>query len=126
MSKPASDTEAKGLHRLTSTIVPVGDTIDLDNIDAANPHYFAGLEFFADSHGDTPATPSAGTVTITARSINSPNYMQNPSGSTGVNVIDLTAYEDLAFEGNYQAVRVIPSGIVGATHYRLNVSCNKT
>jgi len=114
--------ENKRFTLIKSDIVAVGVTIDLDQIDTKHPHCFAGLQFFADDQGVAPATPGAGTITITIQAINSvPVFESIPSG-----VIDVMAYATVSWAANTVRVQAVPSGLTVATHYRLVVTCNET
>lgn len=111
----------EGIDVHQSDITPVGDTITLDNLNPVRPHCFAGLQFFADASGETPATPGAGTVQVNVRTINTtPNFEPTPVGT-----INAAAPETLSWAANTISVRATPTGITTATHYRLVVTCNE-
>ncbi|MEE8113954.1 MAG: hypothetical protein V3T23_06330 [Nitrososphaerales archaeon] len=115
-------TEHGSYTQVTSDIVTVATTITLDGIDVIKPHCFAGVQFFTDGTGGTPATPGAGTVTITVKTINStPIFEAVPS-----NVIDATDIGTVSFASNTTSVRALPAGVTTATHYRMVVTCNLT
>ena len=114
--------ENKTFTLIESIIVPIGDTIILDKIDAVKPHCFAGVQFFADAQGETQAVPGAGTVTVDVETINStPIFEAVPS-----NVIQAATIATISWAANTQRVRAVPLGITVATHYRLVVTCNET
>lgn len=106
---------------LESDIFLVDAVITSDAPDATQPHCFAGCQFFSDAAG-TPAVPTAGTVAISIETVNTqPIFEDIPA-----NVIDATAPLTLSWAANTKRVRATPTGIVGATHYRLVVTANKT
>lgn len=107
---------------IQSDVAAIGETITLDGLDVTLPHCFAGVQFFADANGNSPATPGAGTVTIAVRTVNTNPVFEAPPSPT----IDATAPTTISWAGNTQAVRATPSGITTATHYRLVVTCNET
>ncbi len=102
-------------------ITPVGDTITVSAPDATQPHCFAGCQFFSDEIG-TPAVPSAGTVAITIETINTEPIFE----AVPANVINADAPLTISWAANTKRVRATPTGIVGATHYRLVVTANQT
>lgn len=122
MTAAAFKNENRDIASIFSAIVPVADTIDLADLFASNPHCFAGVEFFADAQGAAPATPGAGTVTITIGTVNNgPLFEAAPD-----NVIDATAPTTVTWDGSTKAVRAVPAGVTTATHYRLIVTQHKT
>lgn len=111
----------KALYR--SVIVPVGDTITLEatedpGMSRVSPHGFAGIEFL-DGAGDGANVVAAtgGTATIEVRTTVNPSAWE----SFANNEIDCTAPTTPNWDGTILAVRAVPSGITGATHYRLRV-----
>lgn len=122
MTAKALNVENRDLATVFSVIVPVADTIDLADLDASHPHCFAGVEFFADANGDAPATPGAGTVTITVGTVNNGPLFEAALD----NVIDATAPTTVTWDGSTKSVRAVPAGITTATHYRLIVTQHKT
>ena len=114
--------ENKTFTLIESDITAVANPIDLGRIDSNQPHCFVGVQFFADALGTTPATPGAGTVTITVRAINtSPLFEVIPD-----NVIDATDPDTKSWAANTDRVLATPSGITVAAFYRLMVTCNGT
>lgn len=107
---------------IESEIVPVGDVIDLDKIDAVKAHCFVGAQFFADANGDAPATPGAGTVTIEILSINNDPVFESPPSD----VIQAANPTTLDWAANTIRVKATPNGITVATHYRIVVTANET
>lgn len=107
---------------LTSAIVTVATAITLDEIEPGKPHCFIGAQFFSDSGGAAPATPGAGTVVITIKTVNTdPVFETIPTAS-----IDATTPTSLSWAANTLAVKATPSGITTATHWRIVVTVNET
>lgn len=99
----------------------VANVVDVDIEIPADPHVFVGVDFFSDAGLQTNVTPTAGTVVITVQTYNSDTYVGITSGT-----IDATAAEIKSFAGNARVVRATPAGIVGATHYKVTVTANRT
>ena len=113
--------ENEGFTLVESPVVPVGTTITMTNEDATQAHCFANVKFFADTNGQTPAIPGAGSVAIAVQVVNSQAF-ENPPSPT----IDATAPATVNWAGNTSRVRATPTGITVATHYQLVVTSNKT
>lgn len=96
-------------------------TLTLDDVAAGKSHCFAGVRFFADSSGSTPATPGAGTVTITVEtSPTAPVFEAVPS-----NVITAATPTTVNWGAPTKRVRATPDSITVATHYQLVVDSMK-
>ncbi len=126
MTAPAEkferSTDLVGFVLIISPIVTVATPMDLEALHTGKPHCFIGVQFFNDALGVTPATPTAGTVVVTIRTINTtPNFEAPPSPT-----IDATAPKTVTWAANTLSALTTPSGIVGATHYRSVVTCNET
>lgn len=122
MTVAAFKNENRDLATIFSAVVTVATTIELNNLFASNPHCFAGVEFFADAAGLIPATPGAGTITVTVGTANNgPLFEPAPD-----NVIDATAPTTVSWDGSTKSVKAVPSGVTTATHYRLLVTQHKT
>lgn len=104
-----------------SSIVTVGTTINLPIKDEF-PHNFVGVQFFADAAGLTPATPGAGTVTITVETVNGLSVFE----AVPSNVIDGTAITTVSWDANTRQVKAVPAGITTATHYKLVWTGNRS
>lgn len=105
-----------------SDVFAVGSVITLDGLDTIKAHCFAGIQFFNDAAGTVVATPTAGTILIEIRTVNTtPVFETIPA-----NTVDATAPATISWAANTQAVRATPTGVVGATHYKLIVTCNET
>lgn len=105
-----------------SDVTSIGTTIILDDLDLTRPHCFAGVQFFLDAAGLMPAVPTAGSVVVTAQTINSqPVYETVPGG-----VITASDPTTATWSGNTKAVKAIPSGVDVATHYKLILTFNET
>ncbi len=107
-----------------------GDTYTLDastigrQVDSGLLNWFAALEFYTDSTGATPATPTAGTLVFTVKTDQLPNSFQTISASP----IDLGVLnESVDWVGNVVEIKV--SGLTGvsggsATHFQLRATGN--
>ncbi len=111
--------------REVSPIVAVASEIILPSIDAVRPHCFVGAEFFDDLAGTLPVLPSAGTLTFTVATLNSGQGGQFFERITN-GVIDFPDIMTCSWAANTTHVKAVPAGIVGATHFRIVVTCNTT
>lgn len=106
-----------------SEILPTADaTLFTDDIQAglAN-NWQAYVEFFSDAQGTTPATPSGGTVTITARPM-SVNYLAAPNSAVinaSACATPVSSYTPPLFTGRVSKGRVVFVGITGAAFARV-------
>lgn len=100
-----------------SSIVTVDTTIELEIPDFRRTHCFAGIECFNDANGDTAATPTAGSVKVEATSWVNPQALEEASGSP-ISVV-IAEREQVSLAANPTLVKATPTGITGATHYRL-------
>lgn len=108
---------AKGpMRRIESDIEVVADTIVIDGLTEEMVHCFLGLQFFEDSAGATPGTPTAGSAVVTVETLNS-EPVSEPVPS---NTIDATAPTTVSWDANTRSVTIVPTGISGGsvTHYR--------
>lgn len=107
---------------IESDIVTVGTSIELGKIDVSKPHCFAGVQFFTDATGDTPAVPTAGSVSIEVQTLNNFPRFEFPSG------FQISAFTPttVSWAANTLKVKATPTQIDIATHYRLVVTCNET
>lgn len=105
-----------------SDVFAVGDTITLGGIETANPHCFAGVQFFADASGAMPVTPGAGTVAITVETINNEGIFEAITDPA----ITATSPTTVDWAANTTRVRATPSGVTVATHYKLVVTTNRS
>lgn len=112
--------ERPGYEKYVSAIVTVGTTIDFEGLNESKPHCFVGVEFFSDIAG-TPATASAGTVAVTVATANGggASFEAFPD-----NVIAAPTPTTLGWDGNTQKVKLVPTGIATATHWRATVTQN--
>lgn len=112
-----SATEQRGQTFVYFHSAPVASTIEhLTLYDYTR--CFASVDFFDAS--SVRVAPSAGTVTITVKTINTNEFI-----AVMDNVIDATNITVPDWAGNTVAVRATPAGITGATTYQLTVSCNR-
>lgn len=122
MTTVARRIEQPGFELIESAIVTVATTIDIDGLQANLPHCFVGAQFFDSIDGDTPTTPGAGSVEVTVKTVNNePNYEEVPG-----NTIDATAPDTVSWAANSKAVKLVPTGITTATHWRAVVTQNRT
>lgn len=114
----------EGIDIARSEIVPINTQIELTGLSPVRPHCFAGLQFFEDVSGNTPAaTLPTGTVEIFVKTVNNePNYEPTAAGT-----IDASAPETINWAGNTIAARTNTPALSGgtATHYRMVVTCNE-
>lgn len=104
-----------------SPIFAVNDIITLEDLDVVRPHCFAGVQFFSDSNGLVPVTPSAGLIEIYVQTVNS-----TPVFELVPNHIEALTPTTISWAANTKGVRATPSGIEGASYYKLVVTCNET
>lgn len=97
-----------------SDVEAVADTIILDGLTEEMPHCFIGVQFFSDAGGTTPATPGAGTVAVTVETLNNEPVFEAVPDSP----IDATAPTTLSWAANTKRVRLVPTGITTATHWK--------
>ncbi len=110
----------RDLRIVRSNIEIVANTIQLEAVSPTIPHTFISVQFFADAAGAAPATPGAGTVTVTVRTINSQVFEAIPD-----NVIDATAILTISVNANVEEILLVPAGLTVATHWRAVVSQNR-
>lgn len=104
-----------------STILPVADvsyfTQELTT-GATNAEVY--FEFYSDATGETPATPTAGTITVSGSPLGN-NYLaassDNVVQATQVEAGD-SSYTPPVLDGLTVRARITLSGITGATHMR--------
>lgn len=125
MTAPAKKLINEKFTQIESEVVPVGDTITLESIDANRTHCFCGIQFFSDAAGEIPVTPTAGFILIKIQTLNTyPVWEIIPD-----NVIDADKPVTVGWDANTRTVKATPDDvatIVGATHYKLVVTCNGT
>lgn len=107
---------------IKSEVTPVGDVINLGEIDVTKAHCFAGTQFFADAEGKTEASPSTGSILITIQTLNNAPRFENASSHT-INAADPST---VSWSANTRRVKATPTLVDIATHYRLVVTCNET
>lgn len=108
---------------LTSDVTAIGSNIQIDEIDVVKTHCFCGVRFFADAAGAVEATPTAGTITITIKTVNTDPRFEDPISS---NVITAATPDTIGWAANTRSVKAVQSGLDVATHYQLTVTCNET
>lgn len=113
--------ESPGFNSYTSDVVVVADTINIEGLQASYPHCFVGVQFFADAAGAASATPGAGTVAVTVETLNSVGIFE----AVPDNTIDATAPHTVSWDANTTKVRLTPTGLTTATHWRAVVTINK-
>lgn len=109
------------MRRVISAIVPVGETVTLAlplHL-SEYPRTFCGAEYFSDVDG-TPTAATAGTAEVEAYSLTSPQVPETLAAST----LDATAPGSVSWAVNTTKVVVTPTGITGATHWRINLTFN--
>lgn len=103
-----------------SAVTAIGANIELDGIDMMRPHCFAGVQFFSDAAGTTPAVPTVGSVVIKVKTLNTQLFEQLVDGT-----ITAAAPASVSWAANTTAVKAEPTGVDVATHYKLVVTCNE-
>ncbi len=103
-------------------IVSVDTTLEISGLDMTKAHCFAAVQFFDDAVGDIAGTATAGSVTITAGTINNaPNYEPTIAGT-----IEAASPDTISWAANTIKAKAVPAGITGAIFYRMVVTCNET
>jgi len=110
------------LSHFQSAVTPVGNEVTINDLDITKPHCFAGVQFFSDADGTTPATPGAGTVALNIQTFNNAPIFESFEGNVIAGNNPLT----MSWAANTLKVKATPSGITVATHYKLVVTCNET
>lgn len=101
-----------------SEITAIADPVTLTGLDMSRTHVFAGIQFFADELGTTPAVPTNGSVIIEASDFNTQRFYKK-------GVIDAETPDSIQWNANALSVRATPAGVTVATHYKLVVTCNE-
>ncbi len=105
-----------------SDIVTVDTTIELTGLDMTKAHCFAAVQFFDDAAGDIAGTATAGSVTVTAGTINNdPTYEPTIAGN-----IEAALPCTISWAANTIKAKAVPAGVTGASYYRMVVTCNET
>ena len=112
----------RGYRKSVSDVEVVADTIVLEGLSPDMPHCFVGIQFFSDAGGTTPATPGAGTVTVTVETVNS----EGISEAVPDNVIDATAITTVSWDANTKSITLVPAGVTTATHWRATWTGNES
>lgn len=104
-----------------STILPVADgSYFTENLTIGKTDAEVYFEFYSDSEGTTPVTPTAGTITVSASPLGN-NYLAASSGNV-VQAAQVEAgnssYTPPVLDGLTARARITLSGITGATHMR--------
>ena len=119
MTAIAEKIERPGFRKLVSAIVAVADTIDMAGLDETMPHCFAGIETFSNGTG-TPAVAGAGTVAVTLKTSNCPEVFEPPLDGS----IAAPTPTTVGWDANTKAVKLVPTGITTATHWRATITQN--
>jgi len=106
------------IHR--SDVTPIGDTITMNGLIMDYPNAFAGVQFFSDAGGTTPAVPTAGSLTAKIKTINTALFEEFNG-----NVIDASDPKTINWTANVTDFQIVPTGIDVATHYQLIVTLNE-
>ncbi len=104
----------RGYRKVESDVEAVADTIIITGVPPEAVHGFVGVQFFDSAAGDTPATPGAGTVTVTVETVNSEGVFE----AAPDNVIDATARHTVTYDANTLRVQLVPAGLTVATHWK--------
>lgn len=76
------------------------------------------IEFYSDDSGDIPVTPTGGTIEVWGRPLKN-NFIQalnSPITATEVETPD-SSYTPAIMNGSVNQVKVVLSGVTGATHF---------
>lgn len=122
MAQPAKKRVTERAIYLESVVTAVGATIELEGLPDDAAHSFVGAQFFSDAAGTTPATPTAGTLTIAIQTFNSQPKYDPISKDT----IKAKTPETVSWAANAIAVRATPASIAGAAFYKIVVTSNYT
>lgn len=120
MSKPYSSRLRPKLY--SSNIVEIAEgsaTLQVLFTELSRPHGSASVEFYSDSLGQNPVTPTAGSSTFTLRTPTQPNNFQK----FGYNVLPCDVPSQAEWAAIITGVKAEINGLTGAaTHCRLYVS----
>lgn len=103
----------------TDILAIAGGAIELEamhGVKADMPKFTAGIRYFSDANG-TPATPGAGTVTISATGLVTGQDTAITNGA--LDATDVTAF--VKWEQNCTKVTATPAGVTTATHFQLHI-----
>ena len=115
---PVRTSDAQLFEEAVSSAILIANTVVLTNPVSNNlSHCFVSVQFF-DVSGD-PATPTAGTVAITVKTLNSEKF-EAVSGSP----ITASAPVTLNFAANVSEIQAVPTGLDVANNYKLFVTAN--
>lgn len=98
----------------------VASAVDVSLQFPSDTHCFIGVDYFSDELLTTSATPTAGTITFTVQTVNSDQFVPITNGTLNADTPEIKS-----FAANPRVVRATPTGIVGATHYKVTVTANR-
>lgn len=105
-----------------SDILPVAGNPSyvLEDIQTGDSDAEVYFEFYSDSSGSTPATPSAGTITTSGRALNNIWLEASQNATTQASTVSTpdATYTPPILDGLLRDVRIVLSGVAGATHMR--------
>lgn len=78
------------------------------------------FEFYSDSAGATPATPTAGSITSSGRALDNIWLEASQNATTQANTVSTpnATYTPPVLDGLVRDARIVLTGITGATHMR--------
>ncbi len=113
----------EGTHSV-SEIVTVGTTVTLGDdvrLEASLPHCAVGVELLKADGSPTVAT--GGTFTVMVTTLANPQGSESPPTS---NVISATSLSTVSWGLGVIKVQVTPTGVTGASHYRVNFVAHRS
>ena len=120
-----TETGEDPMSTLVSPLILVADTFEVSDLtqEIYLTHCFLGVQFLK-TDGTTVSDPTAGTLAVKAKTMNSPGVWEDPATSS----IDATAPVTIDFSGNIVGVQLIPNAISGDSviYYRVILTRNAT
>lgn len=105
------------------TVIPVANGTfyaDAESLDGNYNYAQVYFEFYSDANGETPVTPTAGTLTVAGSPLGN-NFIRN-SGSVVINASDCqtpdSSYTPPELFGAITAAKVVVNGVTGAAYFR--------
>lgn len=114
-TKTGSD---KFFQKIVSGAAGLTDSVELTDLEGGLTHCFLGVKMF-DVSGD-PVVATAGTFTVSVRTINTGQWEAPPDPT-----IDATAPDTIGFAGNVDGVKVTVAALATVTTWRVVLTCNR-
>jgi hypothetical protein len=103
-----------------SVVTAVGSVATITNMNPSLLNSFVGIIWYSEPTGVTKAVPTAGTAGIEFLEVATDQF--TPALGDPIDATILTDTVDI--HANYTQVRITPTGVTGATHYRVVVTAN--